>query len=112
MGQNFSQFSLEDRCEIARRRQAGESLRQIAAAVGSAASSVSRELKRNSGAGDYKPVYAAEQAQGRRWRGCRMLRDTALQTAVLEPLGWGWSPEQVSAALAQSGTRISHETIY
>jgi IS30 family transposase len=112
MGQKFKQFSLEDRCEIARRRQAGESLRQIAAAVGCAPSSVSRELKRNGGVGDYKPVYAAEQAQGRRWRGCRMLRDTALQAAVLEQLRWGWSPEQVSAALAQSGMRISHETIY
>ena len=38
-------------------------------------------------------VYATEQAQGRRWRGCRMLRDPALQAAVLEQLEWGWSPE-------------------
>jgi len=112
MGQKFKQFSLEDRCEIARRRQAGESLRQIAAAVGCAASSVSRELKRNSAAADYKPVYAMEQAQGRRWRGSRMVRDLPLQAAVLEHLALGWSPEQVSAALAQSGQRISHESIY
>ncbi|WP_029922358.1 IS30 family transposase [Nevskia soli] len=112
MGQKFKQFNLEDRCEIARRRQAGESIRQIAAAVGCAPSSVSRELKRNGGVDEYKPVYATEQAQGRRWRGCRMLRDTALQAAVLEQLRWGWSPEQVSAALAQSGMRISHESIY
>jgi transposase, IS30 family len=112
MGRQFKQFSLEDRCEIARRRQAGESIRQIAAALGCAASSVSRELKRNAGAGQYKPVYAAEQAQGRRWKGCRLLRDPALQARVLEHLGRGWSPEQVSSILAHSGTGLSHETIY
>jgi transposase, IS30 family len=112
MGRQFKQFSLEDRCEIARRSQAGEAIRQIAAALGCAPSSVSRELKRNTGAGDYKPVYASEQAQGRRWKGCRLLRDPELQGKVLEYLGRGWSPEQVSAALAQAGTRLSHETIY
>ena len=112
MGQKFKQFSLEDRCEIARRRQAGESLRQIAAALGCAASSVSRELKRNSAAAAYKPVYAMEQAQGRRWRGSRMVRDLPLQASVLECLAMGWSPEQVSAALAQTGVRISYESIY
>jgi transposase, IS30 family len=112
MGRPFKQFSLEARCEIARRRQAGESIRQIAAALGCAASSVSRELKRNTGVGDYKPVYASEQAQGRRWKGCRLLRDPALQAEVLELLGRGWSPEQVSGILAQRGTRLSHETIY
>lgn len=112
MGQKFNQFNLEARCEIARRRQAGESLRQIAAALGCAASSVSRELERNSGAAQYKPAYAMEQAQGRRWRGSRLVRDAQLQDQVLDHLKLGWSPEQVSAALSQLGVRISHESIY
>lgn len=109
MGKYFKQFGLEERCEIARRRQAGESLRQIGAALACTASSVSRELKRNGTKRDYKPVYATEQAQARRWRGSRLLRDSGLQAEVLEGLSKGWSPEQVSARLAG---RISDESIY
>jgi IS30 family transposase len=47
MGRRYQQFSLEERCEIASRRVGGESIRQIAAALDRAPSSVSRELKRN-----------------------------------------------------------------
>lgn len=112
MGRCFRQFSLEDRCEIARRRQAGESLRQIAAALDCAPSSVSRELKRNAAASDYKPVYAGEQASARRWRGSRLLRDATLQSIVLDRLGRGWSPEQVAGRLAESDLHISYESIY
>jgi IS30 family transposase len=112
MGQKFSQFDLEARCEIARRRQAGESIRQVAAALGCAPSSVSRELKRNSGVGDYKPVYALELAQGRRWKGSRLERNQALQEQVLEWLGQDLSPEQVSGELARSGVGLSYESIY
>lgn len=112
MGRCFRQFSLEDRCEIARRRQAGESLRQIAAALDCAPSSVSPELKRNAAASDYKPVYASEQASARRWRGCKLLRDPELQSVVLDRLGRGWSPEQVAGRLAGSQMQISYESIY
>jgi IS30 family transposase len=112
MGQKFSQLDLEARCEIARRRQAGESLRQIAAALGCAPSSVSRELKRNSAATEYKPIYAMERTQGRRWRGSRLVRDPQLQAEVLDRLKLGWSPEQVSAGLALCGIQLSHESIY
>ena len=112
MGKCFEHFSLEDRLQIARLRQAGESIRKIAAALDCAPSSVSRELKRNSGVDDYKPVYAGEQASARRWRGSKLLRDAPLQAAVLDQLGRGWSPEQVSATLAQSDLHVSYETIY
>lgn len=108
MGRRFKHFSLEDRCQIARRREAGESIRSIAAALDCAASSVSRELRRNGGAQAYRPGYATEQAQARRWRGSRLLREPELQQEVLKRLGQGWSPEQVAARLGQ----ISYESIY
>lgn len=108
MGRCFKHFSLEDRCEIARRREAGESIRSIATALDCSPSSISRELSRNSGTQDYKPVYASEQAHARRWRGSRLLREPELQKEVLKKLGQGWSPEQVAAKLG----RISHESIY
>jgi IS30 family transposase len=115
MGRSYRQFSLEERCELARLHAAGASLRQIAAALDRAPSSVSRELKRNSGAaGDYKPAYAGQQAGARRWRGSRLVRDAGLRQTVLDRLGRGWSPQQVAGRLARDQGRpvISHETIY
>lgn len=109
MGKQFEHFGLEARCEIARRREAGESLRQIGAALDCSASSVSRELKRNAAKQGYQPVYADGQALARRWHGCRLLRDADLQCEVLAGLKQGWSPEQVSARL---NGRISYESIY
>ncbi|AXQ29880.1 IS30 family transposase [Solimonas sp. K1W22B-7] len=109
---SFEQFGIEERCEISRRRQAGESIRQIAAALDRAPSSISRELKRNTGATGYQSVYAGEQARARRWQGSRLLRDAELQARVLEGLRRGWSPEQVSRRLAQQDLQISYESIY
>lgn len=115
MGQAYRHFSLEERCELTRRREAGESIRQIAATLDRAPSSVSRELKRNSGTTvGYKPTYASERAKTCRWRGSRMLRDPQLQTLVLARLTAGWSPQQVAGRLAREHGRtvISHESIY
>ena len=97
MGRNYKQFSLEERCEIARLRADGQSLRQIATSLGRAASSISREIKRNSGVQvGYKPTYADDLAWGRRWQGSRLVRQPALYQLVMSKLVMGWSPEQVS----------------
>jgi IS30 family transposase len=115
MGRRYQQFSLEERCEVAQRRAAGQSIRQIAAALDRAPSSVSREVKRNTGAQvGYTPSWASDQAKARRWRGSKLLRDRQLQTVVLSHLAQGWSPEQVSGRLARERGRsvISYETIY
>jgi IS30 family transposase len=114
MGSRYRHFSIEERCEIARRRQAGQSIRQIAAALDRSASSVARELKRNSGAQEYRPTYAGEQAHARRWRGSRLLRRPELQELVLKLLKRGLSPEAVAGRLAlEHGKKpISHESIY
>lgn len=115
MGQTYRQLSMEERCEIARRRAGGESIRQIATALDRQPSSVSRELKRNSGkAVGYQPSYAQKQADARRWHGSRLLRQPDLQRRVLIALAAGWSPEQVAGRLAREDGRpvISHESIY
>lgn len=114
MGRSFRQFSVEERCEIARRCQTGESIRKIAAALDRAPSSVARELKRNGGAQGYQPVYAGEQAKARCWRGSRLLRDRPLQETVLDRLARGWSPQEVAERLKNDQGRnvISHESIY
>ena len=115
MGDRYDQLGLEDRCRIARLHEGGQSVRQIAAALDRSPSTVSRELKRNSGSQvDYKPVYAQEQTRARRWRGSRLERDDALRGLVLDRLARGWSPEQVSGWLdrQKSGPTISDESIY
>ncbi|HEV7659748.1 MAG TPA: helix-turn-helix domain-containing protein, partial [Allosphingosinicella sp.] len=60
MGRSYEQLSLEERC----------SLRQIAAAMDRPPSTISRELRRNSGSHvGYQPAYAQDQCRARRWSG-------------------------------------------
>jgi IS30 family transposase len=115
MEKHYRQLSLEERCQIAELRRAGQSLRQIAAALDRAASSISRELRRNcSKQVGYKPVYAQQQAWARRWTGSRLERDADLRSMVLGRLKGGWSPEQIAGFLksGNAARRISHESIY
>lgn len=115
MAKAYVQLALEDRCEIARLQAQGRSLRQIAAALDRAPSTIARELKRNRGRKvGYKPAYANQQARARRWSGSRLERETGLRQAVIERLQRGWSPEQVSGRLKLEAQRplISHESIY
>ena len=64
MGRKYKQLSLEERCDIARLQAEGRSVRQMAAALDRPPSTISRELKRNSGRGvGYKPSYAQQQTK-------------------------------------------------
>ena len=115
MGRSYEQLSLEDRCEIARLRANGSSVRQIAAALDRPPSTISRELKRNAGTQvGYRPGYAQQQTQARRWKGSRLERDESLRAAVIERLASGWSPEQIAGRLKREQGRqvISYESIY
>src|SRR5688500_4454257 len=112
MGSRYRHFSIEERCAIARRSKAGQSIRKVAAALDRSPSSVARELKRNAASGSYAPTYATEQAHARRWKGSKLLRKPRLQAQVLELLRRDLSPEAVAASLAfEQGKRvISYES--
>ena len=115
MGKRYGQVTIEERCAIAGLQAAGRSVRQIAAALDRAPSTVARELKRNGAqTGAYKPIYADQQAHARRWRGSRLERDATLRARVLAHLAQGWSPEQVAGRLGVEAGRgvLSHESIY
>jgi IS30 family transposase len=115
MGQDYRHFSLEERCEIARLQAEGRSLRQIAAAMDRAPSSIARELKRNRGSTvGYKPGYADERSKARRWTGSKLDRKPELRQRVLTHLSRGHSPEQTAGRIAREtgSALISHETIY
>ena len=113
MGQGYRQFSLEERCEIARLSGEGRSIRQIAAALDRAPSSIARELKRNSGAQvGYKPAYADQQAKARHWIGSKLDRDPVLRERVLNQLRAGWSPEQIAGRSGGIGAETIYRFIY
>ncbi len=89
----------------------------VAAALDRPPSSVSRELKRNSGLQvGYKPSYAQEQAAARRWSGSRLERDAELRRLVLDrlPKTAAGRPNRSPAGwpTTKAATSISHESIY
>jgi transposase, IS30 family len=111
----------EERYEIARLREAGLSLRAIAAQLGRSPSTISRELARNSGprAGAYQPERAHRLAweRQRRPKPSRLARNPVLRGRVQQLLDRRYSPEQVSGRLKvehpdDPAMRVSHETIY
>ena len=116
MSNKYTQLSIEERETIARLRAGGQSFRQISAALGRQTSTVSREIKRNSGTQvGYKAYYADSLTRGRRWQGSKMERDQTLQSTVLGLLEVGWSPEQISGRLRKENNGkniISYESIY
>jgi IS30 family transposase len=95
-------------------------MRQIAARMGRAASTISRELRRNaSGSGGYRPFEAHRQATARRARSRprRIEASSELRSLVRELLAQRWSPQQVSRHLrlqfpGQRHMWLCHESIY
>lgn len=115
MGTKYDQLSVTERGAVARLRAEGRSIRQIAAALDRSASTIARELKRNSGRHiGYRASYAQQRARARRWRGSRLEREPELRQQILAGLTKGWSPEQTCGWLErQRGRRvISPESIY
>ncbi|WP_332701896.1 IS30 family transposase [Devosia sp.] len=121
MGEDYGQLCLEERVEIYRLHAAGKSQRAIAAALGRAPSTISREIRRNgkktkAWSDGYAPVRAQKLAERRRrWDGrFKLVRQPDLRELVKGRLAMGWSPEQIAGRLTleQAELRISHESIY
>jgi transposase, IS30 family len=108
---------LEERERLAAFRAEGLSLRASAARLGRAASTVSRELRRNAlPKGGYLPVHAEGCYLERRQRPAVLERDERLGRFVRELLLEGWTPEQIAGWLKRGEERglrpVSFETIY
>lgn len=112
-------LSLGDREEISRGLVEGLSVRQIAAQLRRAPSTVSREITRNAGRSRYRAALADDRAwiAAKRPKVCLLAKNEKLRKVVAEKLQEDWSPQQISGWLdttAGDGTamRVSHETIY
>ena len=95
----------------------GLSLQAIAARLDRAASTVSRELRRNAlPKGGYLPVHAEGCYLERRQRPAILERDAKLARFVRERLLEGWTPEQIAGWLRRGEERglrtVATETIY
>jgi IS30 family transposase len=112
-------LSAAEREEISRSLLAGDSLRRIAARLGRAPSTISREVARNEGRPRYRAWRAEATARGRarRPRVAKLARNPRLRGEVERLLLELWSPQQVSLRLrvdhpADREMWVSHETIY
>lgn len=124
MGQHYSQLSATERNDLHSRLLTGESLRSIARGLGRAASTLSREISRNSGDGEEYDACIAGYARRwhRRHRMVKLREGSTLRAWVFAHIRRGWSPQQISGKLRQQrddqqqqGPRlptISHEAIY
>src|SRR5687768_17958030 len=91
-------LGVDDRIEIAVGLSRGESMRSIAARLGRAGSTVSREVNANGGPGDYRPAVAQDRARD----GARRPKVTKLAASpeLLTRVGAGpkglWAPAQIA----------------
>lgn len=112
-------LTLVEREEISRSLAEGWSLRWIAAKLGRAPSTISRELARNGGRDSYRATGADDAAWDRAHRSkpCKLVENRSLARIVSDKLRLLWSPEQIAGWLKHTypcdeSLHVSHETIY
>jgi IS30 family transposase len=112
-------LSLAEREEISRGVVRGQSIRSIAAALGRAPSTVSRELRRNGQSSGYRASRADQAAwdRARRPKTCKLAQHRAVARQVAAKLQQRWSPQQIAGWLKRihsddASGQVSHETIY
>jgi IS30 family transposase len=111
-------LTLEEREEISRGLEAGETLTELARRLGRAVSSVSREVDANGGRGEYRAWRAHRRARERvRRPQCPKLACPELVALVERWLLEWWSPQEIARRLRREfpddpRMQVSHETIY
>lgn len=117
----YSQLQPEDRLTIASLLQQRYSVRGIARILGRCASTISREIARNSVSGQGYASRPAQQRSEQRRRCARpqpkLHPQSLLWQLVVHFLRCRWSPEQIALTLSHlypkgHELRVSHETIY
>ena len=113
-------LSEDERVRIADRLRVGASIRGIASELGRSPSTVSREVRRNSGVtGKYLPFHAHKLARNRRARERpgKIAGNPRLRAEIHALLMKRWSPAQICQQLRRqyptdSSMHVVHETIY
>ena len=114
MPTGYNHVTRDERCQIYALKSTGMSLRGMAKELKKDVSTISREIKRNSGKRGYRFHQADTSACERRSEASKVPNKlTAELTIEIESkLEEDWSPEQISGRLKTEGIFISHESIY
>jgi transposase, IS30 family len=94
-------LSFAEREEISRGLAAGWSLRAIAAGLGRAPSTITREVAAHGGPSRYRAAIADQTAwsRARRPKTCKLATNPALAGVVAQKLADRWSPQQIAGWL-------------
>ncbi|MFO0778363.1 MAG: IS30 family transposase [Nitrospira sp.] len=116
---SYRHLSAEERETLSLGLAAGHSRRRMAAVLGRAPSTVSREMARNAGRSHYQActAHTLASARVRQPRRLRKLRDPWLWQYVQRRFREGYSPEQIAGRLRRAypddmRKQLSSETIY
>ena len=114
MPQTYTRLTEEERYQIYEGVTEKRSHRKIATLINKHHSTVSKEIKRNTGLRGYRPKQAQESAQQRHINKPRHLKLTAdVQALITENIKREWSPEQIQGRLKREGvTMVCATTIY
>jgi len=110
----YSQLGSEERYYIEVAIKSGSSLNKIAQSLNRSQSSISRELKRNSGQRGYRHKQAHRFAQERHRHKPKSVKMVGeVKALVSQYIREDWSPEQVVGRLNADGIiNLHHETVY
>jgi IS30 family transposase len=108
----YHQLTREQRYQIRALLRTGQRPAEIARVIGVHRSTISRELRRNTGLLGYQPAEAQARTRARRHTGHGRIAPP-VWAQVERLLRQDWSPEQISGRLKREGAAsISHEWIY
>ena len=110
----MAQLTQEQRYQIKAYLETGMYQKDIATKIGVHASTISKELKRNTGLRGYRPKQAQEKAEKRQRNAVKLIKVTADSKIKIEQLiKQELSPEQVCEYLGNRGIiKLHFETIY
>jgi transposase, IS30 family len=114
MPKTYTRLTEEERYQIYEGVTEKRSHRKIATLINKHHSTVSNEVKRNTGLRGYRPGQAQEKARQRHHSKPRYIKLTAdVQQLITEKIKHEWSPEQIQGRLKSEGlTMVCATTIY
>ena len=104
----------DERYHIYHLLKGNESVSSIARELGRSKSTISEEIKRNSGGRGHRPQQAHEMAKNRAsasHKGALKMKGELLEE-IEDMIRRDWSPEQIAGFLCGKGISIHHESIY
>ena len=119
--ENYKRLAIQEREDISRGLAQQKTLRAIAREMNRSASTISREIKRNSGVSGYRAFSASQRAKraasSRREGKSKIAGQELLRRYVLEKMQEEWSPEEISKRVkveyaGDMSMQVSHEAIY